>query len=398
MRNSVESVGDVSDSTVTSSGVARLNIRRRLGTTILFVASLAFSLILAEGILRLVLDPVDYLMPYIVTDNILRGKILPNSGGHDVWGYRNRAVPSQADIVAIGDSMTYGNAASAANSWPATLQRLTGKTVYNLALGGHGPVEHKYLLESKAVLLKPSAVVVGFYFGNDLTDAFYLTYRKDYWKDLRSPDFAPEPDEPSDNFNPDTGIFLGSLRSYLAHNSILYRTAMLSFGETLRFLEMKYAGTNDTTIFEDAALGIRTGFTPLTTLQALNLDDPKVKEGLRITMEVLLQMKQFCEDRGIRFYVLMLPTKESVFASYIDHRDMNLTNGDAIHQVIANEHTVNELLKAYFEEKNISNVDVLEPLIKAAGTESIYPTNADTHPNKNGYEIIARELMAQLKL
>ena len=36
-----------------------------------------------------------------------------HSGGHDAWGFRNIRTPESAEIVCIGDSMTYGQAAPA---------------------------------------------------------------------------------------------------------------------------------------------------------------------------------------------------------------------------------------------------------------------------------------------
>src|SRR5262245_48740245 len=147
-------------------------MKRYLVNASLLAMSLLVCLFISEAVLRLLFEPVDYLRPYTVDDRILGHKVEPYSAGHDAWGFRNKSVPTKADIVAIGDSQTYGVAASAANSWPAVLQRLTHKSVYNLALGGYGPVQYDYLLENKAILLNPATIVVGFYFGNDLRDAF----------------------------------------------------------------------------------------------------------------------------------------------------------------------------------------------------------------------------------
>ena len=47
--------------------------------------------------------------------------------GFDQWGFRNREVPETADIVAVGDSHTYGNTARMVDSWPFVLGTLTGQ-------------------------------------------------------------------------------------------------------------------------------------------------------------------------------------------------------------------------------------------------------------------------------
>ncbi len=47
------------------------------------------------------------------------------------------------------------------------LSRLTGKNVYNLALGGYGPNQYYYLLQTKAFGLKPATIIGGLYMGED---------------------------------------------------------------------------------------------------------------------------------------------------------------------------------------------------------------------------------------
>ena len=63
-------------------------------------------------------------------------------GPFDALGFRNRAVPIVADVVALGDSQTVGRNATLDWSWPALLaEKLPVKQplVYNMASGGWGP-------------------------------------------------------------------------------------------------------------------------------------------------------------------------------------------------------------------------------------------------------------------
>ena len=64
-------------------------------------------------------------------------------------GFRNAAVPVAADIVTIGDSMTYGNNAVMEENWPAwmlaALQREDVK-VYNMSTGGWAAVQYLDML------------------------------------------------------------------------------------------------------------------------------------------------------------------------------------------------------------------------------------------------------------
>lgn len=107
-----------------------------LKNVITLTLSIAVSVLLAEGVLRLVLDPIDYLAVSIVPDPVLNHRIAPGASGHDDWGYRNRDVPERAEVLAIGDSMTYGIMAKSYESWPAQLAEIQNISTYNAALDG----------------------------------------------------------------------------------------------------------------------------------------------------------------------------------------------------------------------------------------------------------------------
>ena len=97
------------------------------------------SLLLSEIAARMILNPADYLTVEMVRDEVLGAVPSPSArGGFDAWGFRNPNVPDAAEIVAIGNSLTYGNTATMINSWPYVLARLSGRTVYNMGLGGYG--------------------------------------------------------------------------------------------------------------------------------------------------------------------------------------------------------------------------------------------------------------------
>ena len=96
---------------------------------------------------------------------------------------------SSAFAVAIGDSQTYGDEVSRQEAWPQRLAELTGRSVYNMALGGYGPVEYERLLP-EALALSPQVVLVGLYAGNDLADAYLSAYPRALAPELRSDDPA----------------------------------------------------------------------------------------------------------------------------------------------------------------------------------------------------------------
>src|SRR5262245_55537941 len=134
---------------------------------LLLAGSLVTGLLLSELGAQMFLNPGDYLTVTTVPDEVLGIKMAPGSVGFDQWGFRNPTVPPAAEIVAIGDSHTYGNNATMAQSWPYVVGTLTGRSVYNLALGGYGPNQYYYLLSTRAVKLRPRWVICGLYMGDD---------------------------------------------------------------------------------------------------------------------------------------------------------------------------------------------------------------------------------------
>src|SRR5262249_21309281 len=122
----------------------------RLANLVLLVLSTVGAILLAEFGLRFTVNPGDFLHATLIDDPVLGHRIQPLTTGHDGLGYRNIVVPERADIVAIGDSQTYGVGAPRDSSWPYQLSQLLGENVYNMAVGGYGPLQYLYLTQTTA--------------------------------------------------------------------------------------------------------------------------------------------------------------------------------------------------------------------------------------------------------
>ena len=196
---------------------------RKLASSIgLILLSTVLSLLLGEWLLRIVLAPGDFLQVNLVDDPVLGHRIEPNAIGHDALGFRNSRVPQQVDVVAVGDSQTYGVSATREGSWPQQLAGLLGKPVYSMALGGYGPMDYLYLIQHETPKLHPKQLVVGFYFGNDLMDACWAVEQRAVWISWRSgtadmckrDKHAPTQAESKKRF--------GALRDWMTSHSVLY--------------------------------------------------------------------------------------------------------------------------------------------------------------------------------
>lgn len=382
-------------------------MKRLLGNAALVVAALIVSVLLSEIVLRVALDPVDFLRPRRVPDPVLGERIRGHSSGHDAWGFRNPEVPAHADVVAIGDSQTWGTAATARESWPAALASISGRTVYNMATGGYGPVQYAYLLDEKALGLHPQAVVVGLYLGNDLVESYRIVYRLPHWQRLRDPAHVPSdeaPPTPTVEPRRSSNTVWGRLRrsvthGWLAHHSMLARVSMASpLGSLFHEWGADRAeqGLEGYPVLELPGGDLRVGFTPGTRLWALDLDRPDVQEGLRLTLERLEHMSRVCREAGIELLVAVIPTKESVFAELIEAQRGRMAEIERFEALFAREDRARREILAFLSSRGIRYVDLLPPLRRAAPERSIYPADYDGHPNAGGYRIIAEAIDAAL--
>ena len=104
------------------------------------------------------------------------------------------------------------------------LARLTGKNVYNLGMGGYGPNQYYYLLQTKALGLKPATIICGLYMGDDFDNAYRITYGLNYWSSLRRGGLENvDPDIWEKELTSNPSSWHKPIRIWLSSHSVLYR-------------------------------------------------------------------------------------------------------------------------------------------------------------------------------
>lgn len=139
--------------------------RERLTNQLTFVGALLFSLCAAEIILRIMTPfPVNY-SSNKEPDPDLGYRVSKDFHEADTNGFRNLPGASY-EIMAIGDSHTYGNNVSSDDSWPAVLERNTNHHVYNFGVGSYGIFAYHAILKTYR---KPEtkAAIIALYPRND---------------------------------------------------------------------------------------------------------------------------------------------------------------------------------------------------------------------------------------
>jgi len=381
-------------------------------------------------------------IPAAIADERLGHRPNPACAEHDSRGYRNTAPLERCDILALGDSQTYGTNADAEDAWPFQLQELTGATVYNAGFGGWGPPEYRVIWEELKAL-KPEHVVVGFYAGNDLWDAFDAAYGDEGHWELPSTDATlarrildmekrrplradircySEPlsrlwesgtqPEPTGQSAAKRRFSLARAKRFLARNSKLYALLRAAYhrtratAETTVALEEKrregvwnhckgFAEREQyVTAFE--AAGMRTLFTPERRLCALNLQDERIQEGLRISIEAIREIDRLVREAGAKCLIVLIPTKELVFCDYFRAAKQKELEG-SFRELVENEQAMWRTVKEEFEKDDLRYVDVLPALKKCLETgEQPYRVTYDGHPNAAGYRAIAQRVAREL--
>lgn len=397
---------------------------KRLGRWSRNLALVSISLLLTEGVLQVLsthVGAVDRLLaPGSVTQEIadsvvgLRGN--PRWHDHDGSGFRNPTVLDKADIVTLGDSHTYGAGIARADSWPVLLGLRSGRPVYNMAFFGWGPGE-AYVLLDKALSLRPRTIVYALYFGNDLLDVFRFAsshpeLSKFLPRSLADTSAILEAKNPigprvaflfalGDTASQHQEGLLWSFQRYLSQHSKLYgvaramwhlgrgngtQTPVLLSRDMDRALEgMTERQRSFIAVHRDPQW--KTLLTPSYRNLVMYVQDPRIRAGLEGAKSFLDAMESRCRQEGVRFLVVLLPTKESVFASRVrmgaEHASLD--------SLVGNEKLVRDEIVDWLKLSSIEYVDVLPAL--QGSTAQPYFVDADGHPNEVGHRVIAESVI-----
>jgi len=311
--------------------IYRKSLRASMKTFLFPVITLILVAVILEvglQLLTVIFPKIDLLLSYpseiprIVSSEKLGHRPNPMYPGHDRNGFRNRSVPKRADIVAMGDSQTYGMNVKIDQAWPQQLQKLGKIRVYNVAFGGYGPV-HSFVLLDEALKFEPKLVIEAFYSGNDLHDSYRLIYNENQLPDMKSSDEKVLRDiyeaknieslrdranrnetkqsKQTQTPNPEN---YSSFTQYFPKRCKLFRIFICGVLTVNRLYkdylhpsfgwehEKKRAMENETNYLPFENGKFRTIFTPDLRFFALDLNDVRILEGYRLSLEAFRLMRE----------------------------------------------------------------------------------------------------------
>lgn len=365
----------------------------RLGNLILLTVSVILTLALMETALQILDLPRQPMKPDKIKDPILVYKIPADWPGVDKDGFRNRSIPARADVVTLGDSHTYGLNADIESNWPGQLAKLTGLSVYNLGIGGYGPLQYYYLFD-RALQLKPKFIVVGLYLPNDIKGVCHPYLRTEYWKtraaregiELRYCGNARFSDEEGEN-EKRSGL-LDNIGSLIANSKI---GALVSM--TARRLRAYLPKDNErNVVVQDDKNDTVMSKSRLRVLRdSMDMKQAEIAQSLAVTKTLLSRMAAQSRSNGIELIVMVIPSKEYIFYRYLSGASQPLPE---VHmQLATNENALRSDIMDWLKMQSIPYVDVAPNLLGAVRTQGrIYPHDNDGHPLPAGYAAYAQGL------
>jgi hypothetical protein len=298
----------------------------------------------------------------------------------DRYGFRNAwPWPDRAEIVVLGDSVTFGQGVGDNQAWPAILaQSFPASRVINLGLIGAGPRQYFRVYETFGLKLRSKLVLVGFFLRNDFWDEeMFEHWLKSgaggsymVWRDFGRP--------ASTNLSPyqPLGSLLSSLlwkAKLLARKSYLYNLLLYVRGD------LNWWSPSATVIFQSPN-GTRLELQPEDLVSKTKLAQPG-NYVFRRVMDALQRVHSLAKENGATVLVVLQPSKEEVYLPLVGESPPDPTAP----------------LRAALVERGIPYLDLLEDFRRRAAEGEMLFFETDGHPNARGYALIAELVISHLK-
>jgi hypothetical protein len=361
---------------------------RRLLRNLVFVA---VPLLAALGLLELGLrlfgpavPPPLLLLPHPRLGHV----IAPGTGGTDRDGFRNALPPAdEAPLAAlfVGDSQTWGFGVDAAATFSQLAARDLGRT-RQLANGGYGPVQYVELVQ-RGLAQRPGAVVIGFYFGNDLLDA------TDYAALVGAEPLRTERRSYTLRRHRDLDGARAPNWAMALVDGALLRSRVLAFAAD-RVKARLQGGLLDR---QPGAVPFAHEQVPTILLPAYRLPtvDPRsgaVQDGLAVTARCLVAIRKQCQTAGARSLLLLIPTKEYCYAEWCRRTGRERPELAALWQA---ETACRQAMTATAAAAGIDVHDLAADCIAALDAgQRPWPAGGDGHLNAHGHALAAAAVVA----
>jgi lysophospholipase L1-like esterase len=295
----------------------------------------------------------------------------------DHLGFRNRSPwPATAEIVTVGDSLTFGYGVPDDAAWPALVARaLSPVSLINLGLIGAGPEQYVRVYETFGAALRPRVLLVGFFGQNDFWDAgmfdrwvrFGLEPNYMIWRDFGQANRLVldirAPVETATRLVREAGF--RTMRS--THIFNLLRSARRGeAGPPPRVIELPGGRLQ---LFEADFLDKR----------FLGQAD---RPEFRVVLDSLVRLHALAREQGTQVIVVLQPGKEEVYLPVMTGTEVTDTTA---------------ALRSALSKAGIEYLDLGPPFRERAAAGARLFNEVDGHPNAEGYALTAEVVAARLR-
>lgn len=312
-------------------------------------------------------------------------------------GFRSPSpVPDEVDLVALGDSFTYG--IGAAHPWPERVAEKLNWQVLNLGINGSSPPSQIPPLTEYGLPRHPRVVIQAYFEGNDVypCDQPARSQGARWGDNLISPDLLKTIDLKISNW------FLPPAITSAINYDVVTPSEVMFNGQ---LIEVTFAPAY---------------------IATLTLDKARLKssENWRIVSQNLLQMRNLVNAENSIFMLVYVPERTRVYWPLIRENEdvINRMYQDHVYQWVSYDNcltlsrstpnigamafrdkfdeTVDEqqqLVATFAAENDILFLDLTEPLRAQAAQGVVLAHPLETHYNDEGNEIIASAIAAYIK-
>lgn len=297
----------------------------------------------------------------------------------DAYGFRNPwPWPEQTDIVAVGDSLTFGLGVEDHQSWPALVQAATGHEVISLGLVGAGPHQYLRLYETFGAKLAPRLLLVGIYAQNDFWDDGQFHQWEEagvgdnymVWRNFGRPmryDFSlRHPIQTAE------GVFRAHVYPVVRSSHLYNLLRAVRGGETAAAAPVKAVE------FPDGGRMVLMPADFLSKTEGATRD----RWEFELVWEALETLHAQATQQGTRVVMVLQPSKEEVYMPLL---------GESVPDPTAD-------LRQAFDQAGIEYLDLAPEFRRRADAGERLFFEVDSHPNERGYaligELVAAHIMA----
>jgi len=286
---------------------------------------------------------------------------------YDEYGFRNPDNLRDWDIVVVGDSFVELGYLPHHELFTTQLGRILGKRVKNLGVSYTGPLTYTHYLKEYGRAESTEHAILCFFEGNDIDELIKEEYRIRQARERKEGAIQALPT---------------SVKDFILHVHYRYPKSWLAYKLSLLWMHrFPKDFFNSSFIGHGPEIPVTISYAPLGSGQL-------TQAHKNLLGKALYGWSQIAHEYGMKPWLVYLPSKHRVLHGqlrYSESADRKLTQWQPT--------DLPSLVKSLAEASGFDFIDVSPALISETQKGNLtYNTIADTHLNRKGSDVVAREI------